>query len=90
MDDLSESAIIMQALVQLLRPLNWDLTLIPIVPSFMIDLLATPVVCMMGIQSDTWRERAADYDHEISQEAVIFYLEQNFYESCTPMEKLPY
>lgn len=71
--DVSDLALIMQALITLLQPFTWHHTLITYITEEMVDLLEAPVPFFIGVSSSVWDKIASI--REYSSEIVIFDIE---------------
>lgn len=90
MKDISDSALIIQAFVELLKPMEWNYVIVPHAPEQIANIVSTPFACIIGVPLDVWLDHCSQFFSEMSPEAVVFYLDSNEVQTQTPLKPLPY
>jgi hypothetical protein len=54
MEDIKESALIIQGMLSMLQPLEWSFTIVPHIPPSLSNIVSAPFACIIGISSDIW------------------------------------
>ena len=81
MDDISQSSLIIQTLLDLIEPFEWTFCIIPQILESLTTVLAAPFACLIGISTQMWgkletEEIGDKVLEEISPDAAIFFLDK--------------
>lgn len=77
MENVDDSALIIQALEELIRPFSWPFRVVPKMISKLADLVCSPFPLITGVSSEVWEQHCEDKEDEMNEEAAIFFLETN-------------
>ena len=69
----NDTALLMQALIGLMRPFNWHFTIVTYLTKEMSDYLDAPVPFLVGVSTLTWMHICESQD--LSQEIFVFDVE---------------
>jgi hypothetical protein len=86
--DISDSALLIQGLLRLLRPFEWHFTLITYLTLDMADYLDAPVPFLIGVSQKTWAQ--ISITNEISEEIFVFDIEGQLQIHGDPRTELPF
>jgi hypothetical protein len=77
-DNLDDMAIIMKSLISLIKPMNWVSTVVPIIPWNIAEgIIGIPNGALIGIHTHIWREYCEQNEDFISEDAYIFFLNED-------------
>ena len=75
MKDIKESSLLIQAFLDLLKPMEWSFVIVPHVTEALYNVISAPFACIIGIPESVWDSHCERHMDEISPDAVIFYLD---------------